>query len=399
MLLLMTLYSSLLLGDARLADVPLDPAASKQFYAMGTMYESQGMLAEARAAYENAFDLSGQRDLESLNKLATVNAWMRNFGTAGELFRRGLQMDESNQEMQVGLAQLQTQRGLQISGALGGTDVDFGKNAREVSVFTGYVDWLDLYAGYSSSDRVFYQRSTASLDAYMFPEHNLYIRGGYRLKRYSYPKDINPRPDLNSYDQVHALQAEIGMTYGRESNISFEVEYFRPDFFWNNSMHAQNVKVSLSARQSLLGPFYVRAFGAILRDPDPDSFVADGGTGAVNSFLYKNTGLVGGGVGYDNGRLLVDVKYVPDRDLDRSTLWSVFGRVRYGWDRIGLQYDFLHDQYEARPGRDFTSSMVNMLSVIVEPVQSIELRAGMKHLEREVSEVSPFLHLVLKTGI
>ena len=191
----------------------------------------------------------------------------------------------------------------------------------------------------------------------------------------------------------------MGYYYFRENYFSLEAEYFTPGFYWNNGLHANNYKMGGTIRNWIARPVYAKVFVATLHDPDPQSVVTDQATNAISGFGYENITLLGGAVGFDNDRVNMEIKYVPDRDLDRSLNWSLFSTLRVNADAFSVQYDFLYDKYPSSVARGFSSSQVHMFTAIVEPAMSFEMKIGVKTLIRDVTRIAPFLSLQLRTGV
>jgi hypothetical protein len=122
-------------------------------------------------------------------------------------------------------------------------------------------------------------------------------------------------------------------------------------------------------------------------------------TNTIRGFRYERVTLVGGAIGIEDNRWNVELKYVPDRDLDRSLDWSLFGRIRYDAGNFRIQYDILHDNYRSSSFRGFQSSQVHMVTMVAEPILFLELKAGVKALVRGITTLSPFLSVRIKTGV
>lgn len=366
---------------------------------LGEVYVRDGRLTEALSALRTSLALQGGNDGETLKRLATVGEWVRGYSRAREWLQGAVRSAPGDAWAAGALTDLRLRRGFQVFGSAGGNEVDYVSRAREIGGFTGWMDWLDLYGGYATVDKAFYRRSTAWADAYAFPDYRLYVRSGFRYNRYEYPEGPSSLPDRNAYRNVPEYQLEGSYAYGDHNSVSLELNYFRPDFFWNGALHARNFKATATVGHSLGGLLYGRVFFALLRDPAPDSFDADPASGAVRSFAYETLSLAGGALGLDAGPLNGEVQYVPDRDLDRSIAWSVFGRLRYDFGSFRLQYDMVYDRYAESAGRGFSSSRVNMVSATYSPVPSIELRPGAKILSRETTGLAPFLSVRIRTGL
>lgn len=396
--------AALRMGDPGLAGakarllVARDAANAEYFTILGDACAGEGNLTEALQAYEHSSLLRGNADGGTLKKIAQVQAWMRQYSSARGTLGRVLHLNPDDGEAQSSLGAIGLQRSLHLIGSTGGWEVDYARNVQEFGAFVGWGDAADVYGGVAQTDRVFYRRTNAWADAYLFPDYRTSLRVGARYKRYEYPVTINPHPDATAYDHAVHVQVEGGYAYGADNSLSLEFEYFRPDFFWNKSLFANNFKVGASMRNTIAGPVYGRLFAAVLRDPDPQTVVSDPVSGAVTSFGYETVGLLGAGLGYDDGSLSGEVRYVPDRDLDRSLQWSVFARIAYRFGRYGIQADLLYDRYPASGSRGFTGSRVAMVTAMAEPWEWVEMRGGVKVLTRLTSEIAPFLLVRLKTG-
>jgi tetratricopeptide (TPR) repeat protein len=376
--------------------VPVDAASYRQ---AGDIYASEGKLTEALQAYEKSLELLGQPDADILKRMATLGTWTRKYNDAEQWLNRALSATPDDAEAREVLTDIRLRRSMHLFGSTGGWEIDYADAATETGLFLGWLDWLDLYGGYSSVDRQFYRRTNLWADAYLFPAYDFYVRVGGRSKRYDYPATINSKPDDNAYRNVPAVQLEGAYMHGDGNSVSLEVEYFQPNFYWSPSVKANNVKVTAAVQNWLVRPFYAKVSAALLRDPDPRRFTVDPVTKAVQGFEYETLGLLGGALGVEKGPVNVELKYVPDRDLDRSVRWSIFGKLSYRSENLGVQYDLLYDRYARTEGRGFSASRVNMLTVFFSPAHFLEVRSGAKILSNETTRVAPFVYVRVKTGV
>ena len=360
---------------------------------------SLGDFSGAIEFYEKAYEVGGGDDAQLLKRMAALHQWMRDYATAKELLGNVLERNPSDEEADIALRQLQNRRGLQLFGSYGEGEIDYTTRFYRLGAFYGGVDWLDLHAGFSQSSKPGYDRSEASVDAYLFPSYRLYFRFGLREKRYTYPHSRDFPPDDNAYTRVPDYQFEVGYYYVGENYVSLETEYYAPHFYWNNSLQAKNYKIGGTVRNWIVKPVYAKIFAATLHDPDPTSLSFDQVTNTITGFGYEDLTLIGGALGFDNERVSAEVKYVPDRDLDRSLDWSVFSTLRVNANGLSVQYDFLYDTYSSTSVKALSASQVHMLTTTVQPADLLELKVGMKMLVRGTTIVSPFVSLRLKTGV
>ena len=359
----------------------------------------RGDFTSALEDYRRCLEATHGNDPGLLKKIATLHQWMREYTEAKEVLGTVIARNRSDEEAVAALQRMQNSRGLQLSGAYGEGEIDYTTSTYALGASYGGVDWLDLHAGFSKSSKLVYDRSSLWLDAYMFPSYRTYVRFGIQQKEYTYPFSFNAVPDNNAYSHVPDYQLEVGYYYFRENYFSLEAEYFTPGFYWNNGLHANNYKMGGTIRNWIARPVYAKVFVATLHDPDPQSVVTDQATNAISGFGYENITLLGGAVGFDNDRVNMEIKYVPDRDLDRSLNWSLFSTLRVNADAFSVQYDFLYDKYPSSVARGFSSSQVHMFTAIVEPAMSFEMKIGVKTLIRDVTRIAPFLSLQLRTGV
>lgn len=375
-----------------------DPENPEIHHLLGRIYELRLDFDRSTAHYERESALRRHSDVELLKRVATLNARLRRYKRARAWLQRALILRPDDREALTDLKNLSLKRSVHFIGSSGGWETDYTRSNYEIGSFVGWFNWLDLYASHSRMDRVFYRRSSFSFDAYLFPSHRTYVRVGGRLKRYTYPAELNPSPDHNSYDQLPDLQFEVGHYYSGENNFYVELEYFHPNFYWNKDLRTDNIKVSAGIRNWIVRPFYVKSYLAFLRDPQPSSFITDSATNRIVSFEYNSHLLLGGALGYDAGNLSMEIKYLPDRDMDRTIDYSLFAKMRYMKRGFGLQYDFLYDRYSQSDFRGFSASRVNVVTFIVDRWDFFQVRVGAKVLDKESTEINPFIYMRIKTG-
>lgn len=374
-----------------------NPENPEIHHLLGSTYELTQRYEEALDQYEKETALYENPDAEVLKKMASLNSRLRNYNKAKLWWHKSLALQPEDKEALTDSRNLSLKRSIHFISSAGGWEVDYTTNNYEFGTFIGWFDQLDLYINYSTSDKIFYNRSNISLDAYWFLHYNTYLRFGTRFKKYGYPADINPNPDNNSYDQVSAFQAEVGHYYSGENNFSAELEYFTPSFYWNKNLRADNFKLSASVRNWIVKPFYGKVYFALLRDPNPESVVNSPVDNSLFNIDYQTNFLAGGALGYKLDNLTIELKYLPDRDLDKTIDYSIFSKIQYLWDGFGVQYDFLYDRYLAN-GSTVADSKVNVLSFILNKFDFIQLRVGTKILSKTKTEFSPFIYLRVKTG-
>ena len=386
-------------GHVALGQVSEGPGGRSLLWVRAEEAAQRGDFETALTVYQRAYEEGGHNDVNLLKQMATLHLWMREYTEAETLLGVVLEKNPADEEAAATLHHLQDRRGLQFSGSYGEGEIDYTKSSYSVGCFYGGVDWLDLRAGYSQNNRLVYDRSDLWIDAFVFPTYRTYVRIGLRQKNYSYPASAGAIPDNNAYGRVPDYQWEIGHYYFKESYASVEVEYFAPHFYWNNALRADNLKIGGEIRQWIFRPVYARFFAATLRDPNPESVIVEPTSNRITGFGYEHVTLIGGGLGFDNEKVNAEIKYIPDRDLDRSLDWSFFAALQINTSPVRARYDFLYDRYPSASGRNFSWSQVHMVTAIVEPARSLELSIGVKAMVQNITTVLPFATLQLNTGI
>ena len=226
-------------------------------------------------------------------------------------------------------------RDFHILGSAGGWEIDYTTNNYSLGFFLGWNDQHDFYTNYSMIDKVYYRRSNLTFDAFWFFQKNTYLQIGAGIKNYDYPFEINPDPDNSSYDQVPTFQIEYGNYFFDENYFNLGFEYFRPNFYWDENLRANNFKFSGSIRYWLIEPFYGKFYLAFLHDPDPETFVINKQEENIYEFSYQQQFLAGGAIGLSANNLNLELKYLPNRDLDNSITHSIFTKIKYTWNHFG----------------------------------------------------------------
>ena len=375
-----------------------DQQSPEYLQMLAKRYLLDGRLQEAFGTLQSVAEHQGTPDAETLKELATIGQWMRRYTAAGAWLHRAEQVAPDDPDVRDAMTRLNLQRSVHVFGSVGGWEPDYVTSARSMGVFVGWLDWLDVYGGYSTEDHTFYRRANFWADAYLFLSYQISLRIGIRRTQYMYPFS-GQSVDQSAYSELPSFQAEAAYAYGDGNSFSLEGEYFRPNFFQNNSLHANNFKVSVNAQHWLIRPMYAAVFASYLRDPDDATLQSSPLTDQVQTFSYEGRGLFGGALGVDNNHLTAEVKFIPDRDLDRSILWSFFGKFRYSFGDYALQYDLLYDRYASAISRGFSASRVHQLSLLASLMPALDVRIGAKALSRETTQFAPFVYLRVKTGL
>ncbi len=299
-----------------------EPQNARAHELLGDAYRHEGNAGAAEREYKKALDL-GIRDSELLSNLATVNRWNHHFAEARKLYKRELEFSPFPQDAQRELDDLAYQRGLSLFNSFGGWETDSTTKGWQTEGFYGGIDHVDPYAGASYSDKYFYTRRSYYGKAYAFFSPAFYTKFSFEQDTYNYPVAITPVPDANAYRHVPTAGVELSgkLTSRVQGTISYE--FFRPNFFFDQNEHVNNHKVSGDIDyQTAWKPLSLQLKAATLRDPDPDRTVVDK-TNHIVIPAYGKQFLAGGGGTFTFPRFEANVLILPNRDLDRSTSYSL----------------------------------------------------------------------------
>lgn len=304
-------------------------------------------------------------------------------------------------------------RGLQIRGWIGGWEPDYTKEGYEGMLFYDGLNRLNLYAGYSYSDQVYYNRKKVYVSGYYFYRPDSYMKLYLARKDYDYPVDpavLKPNPDSNSYDKVPVAELEVSHWFIKTVRGTLAYEYFRPDFFYDQNTLAENRKISAEIYYLLPVDYLkVKVIYANLKDPDPDKTEIKGrdnlktpiGTAAVTDIRYQTSSLLGGALEFDWDQWSAELKYLPNRDLDNSYKYSFLTNVGYEFNpRLSTRLDYVYDKYSATSSFAGETAKVYMMSALYALNDRIDLGIGYKliHVPRG-NENTGFVSLSYKTGL
>jgi hypothetical protein len=151
------------------AAVPRQGKPAAAYVILGDACVADGRLGEALDAYLLSSTLQGGSDPAVLKKVATVQAWTREFTRARATLGTALRLDPADEEARAMHDGIGFRRSLHLFGSAGGGEVDYTRNVQEFGAFIGWVDRMDAYGGVSRTDRIFYRRTNLWTDVYLFP--------------------------------------------------------------------------------------------------------------------------------------------------------------------------------------------------------------------------------------
>lgn len=383
--------------------VEQEPQNAEASELLGDVYRKQGRGEPAEREYRRAREL-GRRSAALLDDLATVQTWNRRFSEARASYRDALKIKPDDREAREGLDALRRKRGLTVFGAIGPWEADTavkGWRARGADVFYGGFDRLDLYAGASTADKLFYRRTSYYAKGYVFLTPTRYLKLRVGERNYSYPAGgIFPQPDANAYDTVPNAEVEIADRLTPALDASLAYEYFRPNFFWDPSTRANNHKLSAEVGYRLPGqPLRLTVLPALLRDPDPSDTTIDTAAGRVTRLEYNTQWLLGGGADLALPHVQAKALVIQNRDLDQSYAYSIMGHVgAFVTASVSVALDHIYDVYSRHSTFDGETANLSTLTVAWTAAPGVELSAGPKLIVRPTGKTAGAVDRETETG-
>ncbi len=337
----------------------------------GDALRSQGDYQGALDAYRGAMALAGE-NADLWKHIGWTQKAMRNYADAAASLEKATLLDPNDREAQDDLRDLKQSRGLRLEAWLGGTEPGTSKNAFEAQLSYAGLNRVQLYAGGSWTDNIFYEAVKGYGGAYWFYSPDSYFKADLTLRRYGYTGANRPTPDSNAYNSVP--RADLEMSHWFESVVRGALDYqaFAPNFFYDSSTRILNHKLSAEIELPIARGLSLGMMAAILRDPDPAATTIAGrplpgsapgticpGAGPAScatatSVVFRSEVLVGGSASYEAERWGAAVKYVPNRDLDSGFAWSVISSLDLRpLEKLSFKLQWVFDRYSASSGPVF----------------------------------------------
>jgi hypothetical protein len=382
---------------ARAAPLPTAGVA-RELRARADALRRAGQYTEALQAYQDELAAAGE-SADLLKHIGWTQKALHRFASAAASLERATELDPRDREARDDLESLKRSRGLRINAWLGGTEPGTSKTAFNGDL--GYVgfDRLELHAGGSWTDNIFYESSKGYAEALWSYSPDSYVKGGFTLRRYNYTGASRPTPDSNAYELVPRGDVEVSHWIARRVRVGLAYQIFAPNFFYDKSTHIVNHKVSAEMALPLGGGFVAGIFGAILRDPDPARTSISGrpvpgappgtvcpGAGpgvcaTATSVAFRNQALVGGSLGYETDRWGAAVKYIPNRDLDAGFSWSLVSSLDLRpLEKLSFNLQWILDRYSSSSGPLFAGNYGNVYwgTARYQVIPTLAVSAGLK---------------------
>ncbi len=376
----------------------LDFVVANQIRARADALRKQGDYEAALEAYRSEMSLTGET-ADGWKHVGWTQKALRRFADAEASLQRATELDPSDREAQDDLESLHLSRGMRLDARMGGSEPGTSKNAFEGELIYGGFNRLELHAGGSWTDNIFYDAVKGYANAYWFYSPDSYVKADFTFRRYSYTGVNRPTPDSNAYDKVPRGSIEVSRWFDRRVRAGLEYQLFAPDFFYDRSTRILNHKLTGELEARLGGGFTAGIAVSLLRDPDPAATLilgrpvpgAPAGTvcttagqpdcAAATSVVFRNEFLVGGSLSYESDAWGAGVKFIPNRDLDSGFDWSIISSLDLRpMDRLSFNFQWVFDRYSTTAGPAFAGQSGNIwwANVRYQLTRPLALGAGVK---------------------
>ena len=353
----MPLTAMALLGLAVLSS-PAGAEGAASLREKGDALRRGGDCAAALVAYQDA-RTAGDESAELWKGMGSCQERLGRYREAESSYQRAVAAAPRDAEARDDLAGLRLRRGLRLRANLGGTEPDTSRNGFEGALSYGGLDRLDLHAVYAYVDQGFYFSHKVGAAAYWFYQGDSYLKLEPAFKLYSYPIAAavqKPNPDSNSYEQLPRAEVELSHWLAPSLRGGVAYQIFAPNFFYDTGTRVVNHKLAGELRWLPAGPLRLDLVVAGLRDPDPNRTLIKGrdvpgnpGELAVaTSVVYRTTWLVGGAVGLSGKGFELELRYLPNRDLDNAYRDSLLASAAVDLaEALRLHGWYIHDWYSS----------------------------------------------------
>ena len=369
-----------------------------QVRARADFLRKQGDYQAALEAYQSEMTITGET-ADCWKHIGWTQKAARRFADAEASLRRATELDPADREARDDLENLRLSRGLRLEARMGGTEPGTSKQAFEGELIYGGLNRLELHAGGSWTDSIFYDVVKGYANAYWFYLPDSYLKADFTLRKYSYTGLAGPTPDSNAYHQVPRLSLEASHWFQQRVRAGLEYQLFAPNFYYDPSTRILNHKITGELEARLGGGFTASITAALLRDPDPAATLilgrpvpgAPAGTvcpgagqpdcAAATSVVYRNEFLLGGGLSYETDAWGVGVKYIPNRDLDSGFDWSIISSLDLRpVDKLSFNFQWVFDRYSTAAGPAFAGQSGNIwwATVLYQVSRPLALGGGVK---------------------
>lgn len=362
--------AALLLVLWALAPDPARAETAAELSARGDALRRAGDLDAAVAALQAA-QAAGDRSAETWKRLGWAEKARRRFSAAEAALAQALVADPADREARDDLADLRRNRGLRLTGWLGGDEPGSSKQAFNAELWYGGLDRLELKAGYGYGDAIFYQSNKGFASAYWFYRPDSYLQADFTYRKYSYPVELGgtaPNPDTSSYEQAPRGTLELQHWFGRTLRATVAYQVYAPTFWHDPATRITNHKATAEVMVPLGGGLRLGGLVGALRDPGPKTTTILGrpipsGSAATGTACptvanpaqqcatstevrYKVEPLYGGFASFDAARWALEVKGITNRDLDASYSFSLLTTLTaQPIDGLETTLAWVHDSY------------------------------------------------------
>ncbi|HKB75880.1 MAG TPA: tetratricopeptide repeat protein [Myxococcales bacterium] len=377
---------------------PLGMVVAHQMRARADSLRRQGDYEAALDAYQSEMAVEGET-ADCWKHIGWTQRALRRYADAEASLRRASELDPNDREAQDDLDGLHLSRGLRLDARMGGSEPGTSKNAFEGELTYGGFNRVELHAGGSWTDNIFYDAIKGYANAYWFYSPDSYLKADFTLRRYNYTGANRPTPDSSAYDTVPRGSLEVSHWFAQRIRGGLEYQLFAPDFFYDHSKRILNHKVTGELEARLGGGFTAAITAALLRDPDPATTLIAGrpvpgappGTvcpaagqpncATATNVKFRSEFLLGGSLSYQADLWGIGVKYIPNRDLDSGFDWSIISSLDLRpLEKLSFNFQWVLDRYSNSSGPLFAGQNGNIwwATVRYQLTRPLALGAGVK---------------------
>src|SRR5712671_2536122 len=308
---------------------PLGMVVAHQMRARADSLRKQGDYEAALDAYQSEMAVEGET-ADCWKHIGWTQRALRRYADAEASLRRASELDPNDREAQDDLDGLHLSRGLRLDARMGGSEPGTSKNAFEGELVYGGFNRVELHAGGSWTDNIFYDAIKGYANAYWFYSPDSYLKADFTLRRYNYTA-ANTAALLRDPDPATTLIAGRPVPGAPPGTVC-------PTAGQPSCATATNVK-------------------------------------------FRSEFLLGGSLSYQADLWGIGVKYIPNRDLDSGFDWSIISSLDLRpLEKLSFDFQWVLDRYSNSSGPLFAGQNGNIwwATVRYQLTRPLALGAGVK---------------------
>lgn len=299
---------------------------------LAVVYAQNRKFDKAFQYYKKAIEID-PKDPDSYVGLATTARWDRRFGLAEEKYYRALDLRPNYKPAMDGLRALELARSLEVNV---GVEQDYLSNLYYTSLAYPVLRKQDLQISYSYLDRTYYFRNRAKVELQHYFSLKTRLKFAFSNINYNYPEEVNP--DNTSRTKSNDLSLQLNTFLSRSWQVQVGYQFSQTHLFHWPDVNGKAHFIQLGLQKNWTPWLTTEAGLAILHDFDP---------GVSDSLVYNNFTLFQGALFFNPLNWLnIDLRYIPNRDLDNSISQTYLAHTRLELSpKLALQFRYRHDEY------------------------------------------------------